>query len=241
MRGKLRSWGLVLLAMLVLGVGGAGGRALATGAVAVQVLGGGSVSANGGQINCGNGSTTCYFSTSSSADITLTATDVDGWTFAGWAGSDDCGGLTPTCTFTLDSTDDNEEIATFTTTLAPTTNTVTVAANGDASGHGGNVSGGNVDCDTGSTSGCTWEVPTGSTVTLVEKPDDGFVFGGWSGSCSGSGRSCVLAVGGNLSAGATFRKPTLTVKVTGNGTVTGGGNHLHVGGRLGLHRYRDDG
>ena len=205
--------GVVLLAALVVGVGGAGGQAT-TGTLVVQVIGDGHVSATGGQIDCGQGSKRCYFTSSTSATITLTASA----DFVSWGGSD-CSGVLQTCTFTLDPGDDVEETATF----APAaTTTLTV----DVTGGGGNVSGGSIDCDAGDTS-CSWDVYTGSTVTLVEKPENGFDFTGWGGACSGVTVSCTVLVTSAQTVNAAFAASpstrTLRVSATGNGTVTGGG------------------
>jgi hypothetical protein len=219
MRGKLGSWGLVLLSAFALAVGGAGAHTLATGTLVVQVLGDGYVNATGGQIDCGQGSKRCYFSSDTSASITLTASVG----FGSWNGSDSCSGTSQSCTFTLGPADTDEEIATFTPTP---TSTLTVNVTGDADNKGGNVSGGEIDCDPGETN-CTWDPYTGSTVTLVEDPEDGYDFTGWGSACSGQGVSCTVLMSSAQTVNATFAKSastrTLSVSVTGNGTATGGG------------------
>jgi len=211
---------VVVLAALALGVGGAVGQSTTT-TVRIQIIGKGTVKDGGSVMSCGNGATTCRISYSGSGTtVTFTATAADGWTFAGWSG-DDCSGLT--CDVDLDLDDeDHEEIATFTTSPDPGPKTLTVKSNGDAEGDGGNIAGEDIDCDTGDAD-CTTQVTAGSTLTMVETPDTGFVFTGWSGDCSGTSRSCTLVMNDNKSATGTFRKPRLTVTVTGNGTVTGGG------------------
>jgi uncharacterized repeat protein (TIGR02543 family) len=226
MRVKLGSWGLVLLAALALGVGGAGGRSLATTTtVRVQVLGVGTVGDNRGQMQCGNNFTTCRVTYTGTTDVTFNEAPAAGWTFTGWGGDCSSSGTATTCTFTPDLADqDHEVIANFDQTPAPATSTLIVTASGSAdSSGGGTVSGGDINCATSSTANCDWQVPTGSTVTLVETPDDGFVFDGWGGACSGTLRSCTLAITADRSVTATFRKPKVTVVVTGNGNVTGGG------------------
>jgi hypothetical protein len=107
---KLGSWGLALLAALVLGVGGAGGRALATTIITVEVIGGGEVTDSGGQIQCGDGDTSCYGTYVVGTSVTLTAAAPAGWTFSSW----DCTGTTGvnTCTVLLDGSS-HEETATF--------------------------------------------------------------------------------------------------------------------------------
>ena len=213
---------VVVLAALTLGVGGAVGQAATTTTVRIQVIGKGSVKDAGNVMSCGNGATTCRISYSGSGStVTFTATAAEGWTFSTWSG-DDCSGAT-TCEVDLDLDDeDHEEIATFVSSPDPGNKTLTVKSNGDAEGDGGNIAGEDIDCDTGDTD-CTTQVTAGSTLTIVETPDTGFVFSGWSGDCSGSSRSCTMVMDGDKSATGTFRKPRLTVSVNGNGTVTGGG------------------
>jgi List-Bact-rpt repeat protein len=213
--------GAIVFAALALGVAGAAGQATTT-TVRIQVIGKGTVKDGGNVLSCGNGATTCRISYSgSSGTVTFTPTAADGWNFAGWSG-DDCSG-TAACEVDLDLDDeDHEEIATFTTSPDPGPKTLTVKSNGDAEGDGGNIAGEDIDCDTGDTD-CTTQVTAGSTLTMVETAETGFVFSGWSGDCSGSSRSCTLVMDGDRTATGAFRKPRLTVTVTGNGTVTGGG------------------
>ena len=213
----------LLILMLALGVSGAGGRSLATSTILVQVIGQGSVTGSGGTINCGDGATSCYYTTSAtSGSVTLTATPDAAWTFTGWSG--DCFG-TSTCTLALSGTDD-EVTATFSATPSPGTSTLSVNVTGDSANNGGSVQGGSIDCDP-SDSTCTWDVTTGSTVTLLETPDSGFVFGGWGGACSGTAKSCTVSMGSDQSVNASFTPSAttfpLTVTVAGNGTVAGGG------------------
>src|SRR5207245_893876 len=92
---------------------------------------------------------------------------------------------------------------------------------------GGEVAGGDVDCGS-SGEDCEWDgIPTGSTVTMVETPDTGYIFTGWGGACSGTAVSCTVQMDADHTVNASFAQSastyTLTVTVTGNGTVTGGG------------------
>jgi hypothetical protein len=220
MAARAAAWSLVALAALTLGVGGAVGRAAATTTtVRVQVIGLGVVKDNKNQIDCGNGATTCRISYSGTGSVAFTATPAPGWTFTVWDG---CSSDDP-CTADLDLADEDHELmATFDQSPDPGDKTLTVTSNGDTQGNGGNIAGEDIDCDTGDED-CTTDVTRGSTLTMVETPDDGFVFGGWSGACSGTSRSCTLQMDDNKAATGTFRKPRLTVSVNGNGTVTGGG------------------
>jgi hypothetical protein len=211
---------IVLLTTLVLWVGGAVGHTTATTTtVRVEVIGRGLVTDNKSSMNCGNGATVCRISYTGTGSVTFTAAAASGWTFSNWSG--DCNGATCEVDFDLDD-EDHEVVATFDQSPDPGDKTLSVKANGDAAGDGGNIAGEEIDCDTGEAN-CSTLVTVGSTLTLVETPDEGFVFGGWGGACSGSSRSCTLIMDDDKSATGTFRKPRLTVTVTGNGTVTGGG------------------
>jgi uncharacterized repeat protein (TIGR02543 family) len=223
MRGTPSSWALVLLAALSLGVGGAGARTLATTTLSVQVIGGGQVTSDGGQITCGSGAGTCYFTSSAtSGSVELTANDTSGWTFDAWTG---CAGATDNeCTVALDG-GDHDVTAGFTPGTSPGTSTLTVHVTGSGT-DGGKITGGDIGCDAGETD-CTSSVYTGSTLTLVEEPDDGYDFTGWGGACSGTTVSCTVTMSSSQTVNAAFAKSAatkkLTVTVAGNGTVTGSG------------------
>ena len=220
MAARAAAWSLVALAALTLGVGGAIGRSAATTTtVRVEVIGRGVVTDNKNSMNCGNGATTCRISYSGSRqrELQRSARPQAGLFPIGRAAA-----VIP-CSVDFDLSDnDHEVIATFDQSPDPGEKTLTVHANGDAQGDGGNISGEDIDCDTGDED-CTTAVTLGSTLTIVETPDDGFVFGGWSGACSGTSRSCTLQMDDDKTATGSFRKPRLTVSVNGNGTVTGGG------------------
>ncbi len=221
MRVKLACSGLALLAALTLGIGGAAGRGLAgTATLAVEVIGGGRVTTTSGVILCGNGGRSCFYSTTTGT-LDLTAEDVGTWTFDSWSGCPS----TPVdnvCSVDLSSGADYEVTASFNPSNAVGYHTLTITVPAGTDGAGGTVNGGDVDCGSGGTS-CTWADASGSTFTVVETPDADFIFGGWSGDCGGTGPSCTLTMDGDHSASATFRKPKLTVTLSGNGTVTGEG------------------
>jgi hypothetical protein len=74
-------------------------------------------------------------------------------------------------------------------------------------------------CDSGCTS---LSLDNGATVSVLAVPAAGFAFSSWSGACSGVAPSCVLSVGAETTATATFVRATLRVSaaVTGKGKVT---------------------
>jgi hypothetical protein len=79
---------------------------------------------------------------------------------------------------------------------------------------------GGIDCGPA----CASTFTPGASVTLTATPAAGFAFAGWSGCDSVSGTSCVVALTGNRTVGATFAIPNLTLTLakagTGTGTVT---------------------
>jgi List-Bact-rpt repeat protein len=214
------------LVLLAFGVGGAAGRAYdtPTTTIRVEVMGGALVS-GGGQFACGGGSTNCYGTFVTNGDITLTATEQGDWSFSSWGGDcDETDG--EDCLIHLDG--GNKEVtANFSPGTNPGNASLTVNNTSDSSTGGGNVSGGQIDCDT-SDQTCSWDnLLVGSTVTVVETPDSGFTFSGWGGPCSGTAPSCSVQVSGDVTVNATFAKSAstfaLTASVTGNGVVAGGG------------------
>ena len=83
--------------------------------------------------------------------------------------------------------------------FAITTKRLTVAL-GD--GGGGLVTGLGIECP----DQCTKEFPHGSEVRLIASPDDGLVFLGWSGACSGTNR-CRLTLNADTAVTASFGPP----------------------------------
>jgi hypothetical protein len=231
---KLGRWGLVAaFTFVAIGIGsaGAGPTAQPSTTLLVQAIGEGTVISNGGQISCGDGAKQCFFETASSATLSLDATPAPGWSFTGWRSpSDDCVGTVDPCSAVLAAGDQHEDIAEFSPLgSSPATSELTVKVTGDANDDGGNVKGGlgEIDCDPGeSDTDCTWDETTGSTLTVVQAPNSGFDFSGWSGgSCSGTARSCTVQLDSDQTVNAAFlagaSSHTVTVAVTGNGTVTG--------------------
>lgn len=83
---------------------------------------------------------------------------------------------------------------------------------------------GRINCGSGGTAcSATYEPDPPATVTLTATPDTGYVFLGWSGSCSGASPSVTLTMDANKTCTAQFsNQVTLTVQKqgAGSGTVT---------------------
>lgn len=148
----------------------------------------------------------CGTSFSHGTNVFLTASPSSGFGFSGWSGA--CSGNSTTCSLTMNAA------KSVTATFAPL-QTLGVSVNGN-----GTV--------TSSPSGifcpstCSASFVQGASVTLSPSAAVGFKFTGWSGACSGTG-SCVVVMNTGASVTATFTAQpaqTLTLSVTGNGTVT---------------------
>lgn len=187
-----------------------------------NVSGNGNVSGGAGAINCGNGANVCSASFALNTTITLIATPATGATFVGWTGA--CGGSATTCTILMSATKD--VTAQFTGGAVPgaTTFALSVSVNGN-----GLVTGGGIRCGDGSIV-CTANQTANASVTLTATPDTGATFAGWGGACTGTS-ICTVTMTAARSVSATFTggttpppttQVTLTVTVTGKGTVRGG-------------------
>jgi uncharacterized repeat protein (TIGR02543 family) len=223
---------LILLSVLAVGVGDAGGRSLATTTVTVQVIGKGRISSNRSGIDCGDGLKACHAVFTSGSEITLEARETaGGWDFDAWDGdcvsaSDDECVLTTLGTTTYQVTARYSGPATAASTLSVSAALVDSDDTDTTPDSGGNVDGGGIDCGSSGTA-CSATVATGSTLTLIETPDGGFVFSGWGGACSGTNVACTVELTGDTSVGAAWSQSstptTLTVSIAGSGTVEGGG------------------
>lgn len=86
-----------------------------------------------------------------------------------------------------------------------------------------------IDCREGGGAGCVSQFDPFVTVDLIPMPDQGWKVAQWHGDCAGTpteDTACRVLMDGNKLAGADFApipQRTLTVGVTGNGSVTGPG------------------
>jgi uncharacterized repeat protein (TIGR02543 family) len=169
----------------------------------VATSGSGRVTSSPAGIDCPG--TTCSASYSTSSAVTLTATADQGYLFTGWSG--DCSGTSATTTVVVSAT--RYCVATF----VSQTPTLTVINAG-----GGSVTSAPVGISCGAT--CSAQFALNSTVTLTATPDATHTFAGWSGSCTGTARTATVVMSVARACYATFQTNTLTVAVTGAGSVT---------------------
>lgn len=179
-----------------------------TRALTVKPTGSGTVSSSPAGISCG---TQCANSFPKDTQVVLEAVAADGSRFTGWGAP--CTGTGP-CTITLH---DNRTItANFETTSTPDP-TLTVNPRGEGSGTVQSRSRG-IFCGTQ----CSATFKKG-TVALVETPDNGSVFAGWTGAGCSSARVCVVTLTQDTEVTATFQPappPRLTTSSTGPGSIT---------------------
>src|SRR2546425_30496 len=164
------------------------------------------------QINCG---ATCAVSYDSGTVVTLTAMPNTGSTFTGWSGCDTVSGTTCTVTMsTARSVTATFDLQSFIVTVnKPGTGSRTVTSSPPG-----------IVCGT-SSSGCSANYTSGTTVTLTATPTAGSIFTGWSGCDTASGTSCIVTMSAARSVTVIFTPQTfnLTVNKTGliaSGTVT---------------------
>lgn len=193
--------------------------------------GSGSVASDPVGISCG---TDCYEGYAPGTSVTLTAAADPGSLFEGWSG--DCSGAALTAQVTMDSA--KICTATFAAQQPPDTYTLTVTLAGLGSGTVTSVPGGiscGVDC-------MEW-FPKVTKLVLMASPEDGSIFAGWSGDCTGkkpvkklkmkSEKSCTanFALGPDLVVSLVSVSPapvqagdrvTVTYQVTNQGDYTTG-------------------
>ncbi|CAL2093767.1 putative repeat protein (TIGR02543 family)/predicted secreted protein (Por secretion system target) [Tenacibaculum sp. 190524A05c] len=130
--------------------------------------------------------------------VQLTATPASGYQFDGWSG--DVTGTSNPVSITMDAD------KTVTAAFSPIQRTLTVNVTGN-----GSVT---------PVSGTTFN--DGDTATLTATPDAGWEFVGWSNDASGSTNPLTITMDADKVVTATFARiqRTLTINITGNGTVT---------------------
>jgi len=167
----------------------------------------------------------CHVMYNTGAAVHLEAVSDSGYAFTGWSGA--CSGSSA-CDLTLSA--NASAVATF-NVIPPKMHRLTVAV--DNSGSVTSQPGG-INCPG---SRCSADFGEGTTVMLTAAPASGWVFGGWSGACSGMS-DCSVKMDADASVRATFNPPPpppppakahIIVTVEGNGQVSGSGINCGFG------------
>jgi Divergent InlB B-repeat domain/Cep192 domain 4 len=178
------------------------------GKITVTKVGSGSVTSAPAGINCG---ADCIGDYEPNRVVTLRATPAPGFGFVGFTGA--CSTSSTTCQVTM------RGATTVTATFASFPLTVTTTGTG-----GGTVSGNGIACVQPFRVGndCAGSYPARTQVTLTAAPasPDQSAFTGWSGACSGTNPTCVVAMSAARAVTATFGSGKLAVAKVGSGSVT---------------------
>ena len=163
----------------------------------------------GGGLNCGTNGTSCQVTAAANSSIGLTAAPDSGYSFAGWTG--DCTGTTSSFTVVLNGPKSCG--ATFVSASGPPSTSTPLPDGGLLIGppytltivrpSGGTVKGTGINCGTTAKS-CQVTAPGPMNFALQATPDYGFAFLAWTGDCSGTSWSYLLALEGPRSCGASF-------------------------------------
>lgn len=146
-------------------------------------------------ITCGSAGSNCSANYNSGTSVTLTAAPDPGNDFVGWGGA--CSGV-GSCILEMKA--DKQVTANFTGAL------VTISKSGSGTGTITSSPPG-ISCG----SACSATFPAGSTVTLTETADQGSVFDGWGGVCTGTAGSCNVTITQNQTVNATFDIPSFSL------------------------------
>jgi hypothetical protein len=157
--------------------------------------GSGTITADSGQINCGD---TCSASYDYGTVVTLTATPYAGSTFISWSGCDAVSGAT--CTVSMNAP--RKVTATFTLQTFP----LSVSKSRLLVGDGTMTSNSNPDSPNQINCGptCSASYGYGTVVTLTARPVFLSIFAGWSGCDTVSGATCTLTMTSARSVTANF-------------------------------------
>jgi hypothetical protein len=163
--------------------------------------GSGPVTSSPAGITCGS---SCAANFAPGTSVTLTAAPNSGSVFTGWSGA--CTGTATTCTVSMTQ-------ARSVTASYETMRTLSIAKSGNGSGP---VTSSPAGIACGST--CSKTFPLGSNVTLTATPNAGSAFIGWSGACTGTAPTCVVAMNTDKAVTATYAQGVrLEVAKAGDG------------------------
>jgi subtilisin family serine protease len=145
--------------------------------------------------------TTCSAAYATTASVTLTATPATGSVFSGWSGA--CTGAAATCTVSMSAA--RTVTATFTRrfALALTVTKARAASSGTVTSAPAGLSCATAATGTKATS-CSASFNSGTSVTLTATPATGTTFKSWSGSCTGTARTCTVSMSAARNATAAF-------------------------------------
>ena len=156
--------------------------------VSVSKIGNGSVNSADTLINCGSKCSSIY---DNGAAVTLTASPATNFLFTGWSGA--CAGNALTCV--VNAAQSLRVTANFARPVDVTAKT---------SGGKGSVVAPAAGINCGRT--CSSKIAPVASATFTATPDAGFRFVNWSGACSGTARTCTIAINSNISVQANFAK-----------------------------------
>ena len=183
-------------------------------------------------LTCGSGGTACQVTYAAPTSAMLSAVPDAGYTFTGWGGA--CSGTALTSEVQVDG------VKTCSAAFAPTGGGPPV--NGPpysmtiAVPTGGTVRAAGIDCGGGALK-CSLTLQGPATLGMEATPATGFVFGGWTGDCTGTAASLWVPLTGPRMCGAVFSPMgsvpvyQLTISPTpAGGTVNWGGLMCGTGG-----------
>jgi hypothetical protein len=163
-----------------------------------------------GSVSCPD--QTCSVSVNAFDSVTLVATGATNYHFASWDGGSACAGAGSNQTCTLSSIVAPVSVGAPSFALDPQ---VTVA-----SPQHGSVQLGGKSCP----GACSAYISPGDSITLSASPDDGYVFHGWGGDCTGKGDCTLTNVQADKTVSAAFVSKSVPVTVSlsgsGGGTLT---------------------
>jgi phospholipase C len=166
--------------------------------VGVAGTGSGTVSGPSG-ISC---QPNCTASFSAGTQVILTETPAANSAFAGWGGACSSSGTNPSCTVTLNTS--QQVTATFNMQTALV---LTVSLPGNGSGSVSSTPPG-IACPPQPT--CSGTFPTGTQVTLTETTGANSNFVGWGGACNGYTSTCNITMNANQQVSGTFNAQNIT-------------------------------